>query len=127
MHPAESLLIVCLCAEWCGTCREYRAAFEELRRALPGHRWRWLDVEDEAELAGDIDIETFPSLLIARGAEVLFAGPVLPRAAEAQRLVSAIVEALQTGRRPAPLVLLPEQLEAFGALARRLDAEAAGG
>ena len=26
--------VVCLCAEWCGTCRDYRAAFAELQQAV---------------------------------------------------------------------------------------------
>ena len=39
--PSESeLLVVCLCAEWCGVCREYRARFEEVQGRLAGVEWR---------------------------------------------------------------------------------------
>lgn len=112
--------VVCLCAEWCGTCRDYRAAFAELQQVLPQHRYRWIDIEDEAELTGDVDIETFPTLLVARAGRVLFAGPVLPRAADAQRLIESLADTLQAGRHPAPLQLPADQLDAFAALARRL-------
>lgn len=115
-----SLHVVCLCAEWCGTCREYRAAFDELQQALPQHRYRWIDIEDEADFVGDIDIETFPTLLVAHAGSVLFAGPVLPRAADAQRLLEALADTLRAGRAPAPLQLPTEQLAAFTELARRL-------
>ncbi len=89
-----ALDIVCLCADWCGTCREYEATFAELQRALPGHRYRWIDIEDEADLVGDIDVETFPTLMLAHAGRVLFAGPVLPRLGDAQRLVAVCIEGL---------------------------------
>ena len=31
--PPE-FLIACLCAAWCGTCRDYRAGFDALRAPL---------------------------------------------------------------------------------------------
>jgi thioredoxin 1 len=81
--------VVCLCAAWCGTCGSYAETFEALKTALPGHRYRWIDIEDEADLVGDIDVETFPTLMVAHQGQVLFAGPVLPRLGDAQRLVEA--------------------------------------
>ncbi len=121
MTPAPvSLDIVCLCAAWCGTCRDYRAPFDALRRQLPQHRWRWIDIEDEAEAIGDIDVETFPTLLVAHAGHVLFAGPVLPREADAQRLIASITDTLQAARHPAPLQLPADQLAAFAALAQQL-------
>ncbi|MCC6218077.1 MAG: thioredoxin, partial [Aquabacterium sp.] len=40
MLDTPSLDIVCLCADWCGTCREYAQVFEALQQALPAHRYR---------------------------------------------------------------------------------------
>jgi thiol-disulfide isomerase/thioredoxin len=85
-----ALHIVCLCAEWCGTCRDYRGVFDALARAHPQWGWRWIDIEDEADLAGDVDIETFPTLLVVLDGRLLFAGPVLPRAPEALRLIESV-------------------------------------
>lgn len=90
--------VACLCAEWCGVCREWREAFLEQARAHPGIRFAWIDVEDEDEAMGEVDIETFPTLLVARGHEALFLGPVQPSGAGLGRLLAT----LQAQPRPAP-------------------------
>lgn len=115
--PVVSTLdVVCLCAAWCGTCGEYEALFKALQVAVPGHHYRWIDIEDESDLVGDIDVETFPTLLVARQGQVLFAGPVLPRLADAQRLIEVLVA------NASPAQSLPaDQHEAYGALARALQ------
>ena len=68
-------LVACLCAEWCGTCREYRGVFEEASRAADGVRFAWIDVEN------------FPTLLIARPGVVAFFGTVTPHASTLASLV----------------------------------------
>jgi len=70
---------VCLCAAWCGTCGIYRPLFDELARAHPDVRFEWVDIEDESDISGDLDVETFPTLLIADGERALFLGPCCPR------------------------------------------------
>ena len=120
--PDVVLDVVCLCADWCGTCREYGEVFAALQRALPGHRYRWIDIEDEADAIGEIDVETFPTLMLAHAGRLLFAGPVLPRLGDAQRLlavqqaVAAAGGALAVGRSG----LSGEQFAAFAALAAGL-------
>jgi len=112
---STGLDVVCLCAAWCGTCGEYEVVFQAVQQALPGHRYRWIDIEDEAELVGDIDVETFPTLMVARQGHVLFAGPVLPRLSDVQRLIESLVA------HPSAVARLPEdQRRAFEALALRL-------
>ena len=124
MLDTPSLDIVCLCADWCGTCREYAQVFEALQQALPAHRYRWIDIEDEADALGDIDIETYPTLLVAHGGRVLFAGPVLPRLGDAQRLIEVQTEAVQRQAWPsvAGLGLPADQQAAFTQLAQALHA-----
>jgi hypothetical protein len=51
-------------------------------------RFAWVDVEDEDEAMGDVDIETFPTLLVARGDQVLFMGPIPPSAAQFARMLA---------------------------------------
>ena len=122
--PEPVLDVVCLCADWCGTCREYGATFEALQQANPGHRYRWIDIEDEADAIGDIDVETFPTLMLAHAGRLLFAGPVLPRLGDAQRLlqVQRDVAAAGGGLAAATSGLSGDQFEAFGALARQVAA-----
>lgn len=80
-------VVLCLCAQWCGVCREFAPLFEQLRQAHPELAFRWLDVEDEADRLGDLDIETFPTLVISAGQTLRFAGPVVPQAAQLERLL----------------------------------------
>ena len=81
---------VCLCAAWCGTCGIYRPLFDELARAHRDVRFEWVDIEDESDIAGDLDVETFPTLLIADGERALFLGPLLPQAPVLARLLASL-------------------------------------
>ena len=87
------LTVACLCADWCGTCRDYRADFERAVQAQTGVDIDgvWIDIEDEAELVGAIDVQNFPTLLIARGNEVLFFGTVTPHLSTLTRLMQTAV------------------------------------
>jgi thioredoxin 1 len=94
-HPPPAdprWLVVCLCAEWCGTCRDFRAPLQAVSAEFPEHAFAWIDIEDDAELAGEIDIETFPTLLVLSGTQVLFYGPVLPGKEALRRLLRALEE-----------------------------------
>lgn len=87
--PDREFLVACLCAAWCGTCRDYRPGFEALARQYPDADFLWLDVEDDAAWLGDFDVEDFPTLLIQRSGWVLFYGPMLPHLAHLQRTLDA--------------------------------------
>ncbi|WP_027015604.1 thioredoxin family protein [Comamonas composti] len=82
--------VVCLCARWCGVCNQYQATFAELAQKFPQVRFVWLDVEDHEDVAGDLDIETFPSVLISEGASPRFFGPVLPQAQILARMLDSL-------------------------------------
>lgn len=83
--------VACLCAAWCRTCESYQQIFEAACAELPQAdlRVRWIDIEDEADLLGDLDIETFPTLLIADEAHVRFAGPLTPQPETLRRVLRA--------------------------------------
>ena len=72
------LLVVGLCAAWCGTCADFSAAFDRLAASRPDAAFVWLDIEDDADVVGDVDVENFPTLAIyERGRPVHF-GTSLP-------------------------------------------------
>ena len=79
--------VICLCADWCGTCRDYQATFEQTQAAFPDARFLWIDVEDAADLVDPVEVENFPTLLIARHDKALFFGTVTPHAETLQRLI----------------------------------------
>ena len=118
---AEPLLVACLCAQWCRTCDAYRDTLAATRDAMRrGHpdaamRFVWVDIEDESELVGDLDIEDFPTLLLAHGDQVLFFGPVLPHAQTLDRLVR---NALDTGLPPLSAAALAQDVRALPARLR---------
>ncbi|MCA1860440.1 thioredoxin family protein [Janthinobacterium sp. HSC-3S05] len=81
--------VACLCALWCGTCGSYRATFEELAARHPDTVFVWIDIEDQADVVGDLDIDNFPTLLIQHEDNVAFFGTVLPDGSLAHRMVQA--------------------------------------
>jgi len=87
--PAKAA-VICLCAAWCGTCREFQPGFEQAAQEHPAITFRWIDIEDESDELGDIDIETFPTLLIGDASSVRFAGPILPQAGQIGRLLRSL-------------------------------------
>ena len=113
----SDLLVACLCAEWCDTCRKYRPEFESLGHEFSRHRFVWIDVEDQGDLVIDVEIENFPTLLVARGDQLLFAGTMLPQIGHLRRLLETLDEKVepQLGNLP------PAELAAFRALAAQLD------
>jgi thiol-disulfide isomerase/thioredoxin len=90
-NVAPGLLVLCLCAEWCGVCRDYRSSFARVQAAIaadyPQAQFVWLDVEDEADLLYPLDVDDFPTLLIAVGDTPRFFGPLTPQAQTLERLV----------------------------------------
>jgi len=89
----EALWVVCLCAEWCGACREYRPLFDSVAKAHPGLQFAWVDVEDHADIADDFDVETFPTILVASQAGTRFIGPMLPHAETLKRMLMSLPSA----------------------------------
>jgi thioredoxin 1 len=97
---AQGWLVACLCAAWCGTCTEYRAVFAAQAAARPDMRFVWVDIEDESDALApfDLDIENFPTVLVAHGDELRFLGTLLPHAATLTRTLAAAQEAVLVDR-----------------------------
>lgn len=91
----SAIHIACLCAAWCRLCDEYAPVLEqvtsELMAARGGLRRHWIDIEDEADLVGDFDVETFPTLVVVGPEGVRFAGPLTPQPDTLRRLLRATV------------------------------------
>lgn len=87
------LYVACLCAQWCGVCREWRPAFEALRDRLPPDlpvQWAWIDVEDQADELGDYEPPDFPVLAVQRGGELLFCAPLAQQPGVWLRLITEL-------------------------------------
>lgn len=89
----ETLRVLCLCAGWCGVCRDYRATFDDVGASFGARAaFRWFDIEDDAALLDDVDVENFPTVLIARGPRLLFYGTITPQPATLARLVQGALD-----------------------------------
>ena len=106
MSLHETSVVACLCAAWCRTCDDYNTVFAALEHQNPGCRFVWIDIEDDAELVGDLDVETFPTLLVGVGTELRFVGPVTPQLSTAQRVLASALTAPMAAPEPTALALL---------------------
>jgi thioredoxin 1 len=92
---SRTIHVACLCAAWCRLCDDYVSVIEQVSHetATAGAAvvWHWIDIEDEAELVGDFDVETFPTLVIVDGTQVRFAGPLAPQPDTLRRLLRSTV------------------------------------
>jgi len=86
---AAPLLVACLCARWCNLCEGYRTTFDTLAARHPQHRFQWIDIEDEADLVHAVDVENFPTLLIANGTHLRFLGVLTPQLETLERVLRA--------------------------------------
>ncbi len=78
---------MCLCAQWCGVCRDYERVFAQVATRFPGMRFVWVDVEDQADRIDPVDIEDFPTLLIAVDQQPRFFGMLTPQPQMLERIV----------------------------------------
>lgn len=119
---APPIHLACLCAAWCRLCEDYALTLNQVTEAfvaegVPLHV-HWIDIEDEAELVGDVDVTTFPMIVIAHGSLVRFAGPVMPQHDTLKRLLRALLRDAPTNL---PASDVPPEIQAF---AIRLDRRA---
>jgi thioredoxin 1 len=100
MSDADQILsVVVLCADWCSTCRAFRPLIEAFR--VSGYCIDWIDIEDHDEALQTIDIDTFPTVIVAdRSHAVYFAGPIEPHIPNLERLLNS----LRAGRVRQPLL-----------------------
>jgi thioredoxin reductase (NADPH) len=87
LAACEHVTAFALCAAWCSTCREFRLVCERIAASRPELSLVWVDIEDDAELLGDIDVETFPTFAIFEGEALRHYGALLPRADLLERLL----------------------------------------
>lgn len=98
MLSGERWVVACLCAAWCDSCCAYQATFEALALRHPEKFFVWIDIEDQADLVDELEVDNFPTLLIQQAEAVAFFGSVAPDLRVADRLIAA-----QAEKKPAEL------------------------
>jgi thioredoxin 1 len=88
---SQTLDVFCLCAEWCGVCRTLRPELEALR--LEGFRIYWIDIEEHADALDAIEIDTFPTVIVANGSgTICFAGVMEPHIVHFEKLLRSLAK-----------------------------------
>jgi thiol-disulfide isomerase/thioredoxin len=95
--PLPRLLVACLCAQWCGTCRDYRPLFDQLQTEFSEARFVWIDIEDESDLVDPIEVDNFPTLLVVADGQARFFGTLTPHIDTLRRILQT---QLSTDRAP---------------------------
>lgn len=82
--------VAVFCADWCRVCREF---VPQLQRSLGGRddvRLLCLDIESFPDEEDLLDIENFPTLLLADAqGRARYAGAVLPKVAAVEQLIDS--------------------------------------
>ena len=86
-HPSPELLVACLCAQWCGTCRDYRPMFDQLQAEFAPAKFVWIDIEDEADLVDPVEVDNFPTLLVVADGKARFFGTLTPHIDTLRRIL----------------------------------------
>lgn len=111
------LLVACLCAAWCDTCDDYRPTFEALSAEFGARTlFVWVDIEDDEAALGNVEVDDFPTLLIARGARPAFFGPVTPHPQTARQLIQRALRDELAAVEDARFEGLPARIRALGGL-----------
>jgi len=98
--------IACLCAAWCRLCDDYQVVLREQVLASQAWgldvQWHWIDIEDQADLLGEFEVDTFPTLLIVDAQHVRFAGAITPQPHTLRQLLRVnVLEATTSSHWPA--------------------------
>lgn len=81
-----AIKILVVCADWCSVCRDYRATLSD----FPEFDINWIDINDFESLTDELEVETFPTVIIFNEVDVLFLGAVEPNINALTSLLSAV-------------------------------------
>ncbi len=95
--------LILFCAEWCGSCREFKEHFNSINRDELSKVW--LDIEDDASLIDEIDIDNLPTILAVSGdGHTYYFGEIPPNKTFLEKILQDIsLEKLAPSTMPKPL------------------------
>ncbi|HWL42404.1 MAG TPA: thioredoxin [Ilumatobacter sp.] len=79
---ADGITLVDFWASWCGPCRAFAPVFEDVATENPDIVFAKVDTEAEQQLAGMLNIQSIPTLMVFRdGIQLFNQAGALPKAA----------------------------------------------
>ncbi|MCV5555201.1 thioredoxin domain-containing protein, partial [Escherichia coli] len=85
----DNKLVVCLCADWCNSCNDWKNPLIALSEKYRNDFFIWMDIERHSDMVSDVDLDTLPVLLVQKNNDIIFLGAVVPR-------VNTIIPLLET-------------------------------
>lgn len=99
MSSQSNWYVVAFCADWCLTCKSYLDVFARCSKNNAWASFLWVDVEDHSDFLGDIDIETFPTVMMVHDDKVVFLGAVDPFESVLNKMLLAFKSRIAEGQK----------------------------
>lgn len=85
---ADKPLVVCLCAQWCNNCEDWKKEFQLLSEERGDSCFVWLDIDEHPDMVAEVDLDTLPVLAIYKNEDIAFLGPVRPDKTTIETLIN---------------------------------------
>ncbi len=88
----NEFVIVDFWAPWCGPCKGFAPAYEELSEKYPDIVFAKVNTEDEQALATEFQIRSIPTLMIFREQIILFSQPGALQGSQLEQVIEQAQE-----------------------------------
>ncbi|MDR1767980.1 MAG: thioredoxin [Propionibacteriaceae bacterium] len=86
----EGIVLIDFWAAWCGPCRMFGPIFEEVSEQYPDVAFAKVDTEAERDLAGNLMIQSIPTLMAFRDGILVFRDSGVLNASQLSGLVEQV-------------------------------------